>query len=182
MKKTTSISLGKCNFIIDEDAYCALDKFLKNYKKELRTSENAASASEIEEEIEMRMAEIFKEKLCGREVVGIGIVKDTIVGMGLNFPEDDGTKECPPACGRTRRLYRDKECGKIGGVCAGLANHLDIDVTIIRVLFVLGAIFGFAGFWIYLAFWIIVPAAVTPVEKCEMYGMGATADNLKQWK
>lgn len=42
------------------------------------------------------------------------------------------------------RLYRDTKRGRIAGVCAGLAAYFDIKVKFIRVLAVLGCVFGFA--------------------------------------
>lgn len=47
--------------------------------------------------------------------------------------------------------------GPIAGVCAGLADHLDIDPTIIRVLWALSLAFGGMGFLAYLIFAIVVP-------------------------
>ena len=41
-----------------------------------------------------------------------------------------------------RRLTRNTDDAMIGGVCAGLADYLGLDVTLVRVLAVLGAIFG----------------------------------------
>lgn len=47
---------------------------------------------------------------------------------------------------------------RIAGVCAGLANYFDIDVTLVRVLFVVALFLGFSlGFWVYLILWIIAP-------------------------
>jgi len=45
----------------------------------------------------------------------------------------------------------------IAGVCSGLANYLSVDVTIIRLVFVLLLFTMTGGFWIYIALWIIVP-------------------------
>ncbi len=36
-----------------------------------------------------------------------------------------------------RVLYRDVDNGKISGVCAGLSDYLDIDVTLIRVIWLI---------------------------------------------
>ena len=36
-----------------------------------------------------------------------------------------------------KRLYRDELNKKVAGVCAGLADYLSIDVTIIRVIFLI---------------------------------------------
>ncbi|MCH8904839.1 MAG: PspC domain-containing protein [Bacteroidetes bacterium] len=56
-----------------------------------------------------------------------------------------------------RRLYRNVEESKLGGVCAGLAGYFDVDVVIIRLMFVAGFFIG-GGILVYLIAWIIVPA------------------------
>jgi phage shock protein C len=60
-----------------------------------------------------------------------------------------------------KRLYRIPGEGKIGGVCAGLAEYFSVDPTIVRLIFVLLLLTGSAGFWIYVIMWLIVP--VKPV-------------------
>src|SRR5512139_3077305 len=40
------------------------------------------------------------------------------------------------------RLYRIPSSGKVFGVCAGLADYFGFDVTVTRVLVVLGAVFS----------------------------------------
>jgi phage shock protein C len=40
-----------------------------------------------------------------------------------------------------RKFYLDKQNGKIFGVCAGMADYFDWDVTVVRVLWVAGAFF-----------------------------------------
>ncbi len=59
--------------------------------------------------------------------------------------------------GNTKRLYRSKDDRMIAGVCAGLAEYLDIDPTIVRLLFALGLIAGGATFWAYLVMMMVVP-------------------------
>ena len=58
-----------------------------------------------------------------------------------------------------KKIYRLQSNKMIGGVCAGLAEYLDIDATLIRLLFValslLTAIFPMLVF--YVIAWIIVP-------------------------
>lgn len=46
----------------------------------------------------------------------------------------------------------------IGGVCAGLADYLNMDVTLMRVLFVVAALCGSFGFWLYVILWIVAPS------------------------
>jgi len=56
-----------------------------------------------------------------------------------------------------RKLYRSiNDDYLIAGVCSGLGEYLDIDTTLIRVIFVLLALTG-SGILIYLVLWLIVP-------------------------
>jgi phage shock protein C len=57
----------------------------------------------------------------------------------------------------TRKLYRSKTNRQVAGVCGGLAQHFNVDATLIRVLFVLLAVLGGSGLVLYVAMWIIVP-------------------------
>ena len=50
------------------------------------------------------------------------------------------------------KLTRPSSGAMIGGVCAGIARYLNLDVTIIRIAFVLIAVFGGSGILAYLMF------------------------------
>ncbi len=57
-----------------------------------------------------------------------------------------------------KRLYRSKDDRMIAGVCGGIAEYFGIDPTLVRLLFVLGALGTVSGlFWAYLIMAIIVP-------------------------
>ena len=56
-------------------------------------------------------------------------------------------------------LYRYEQNKVIGGVCAGLANYFNIDISLARVIFVLFSIVGGCGLLLYIVMWIVVPAA-----------------------
>jgi len=56
-----------------------------------------------------------------------------------------------------RRLYRDEHRKMIGGVCAGLAEYFNIDVAIIRVLFLATLILKGGGLLVYIILWICLP-------------------------
>jgi phage shock protein PspC (stress-responsive transcriptional regulator) len=81
----------------------------------------------------------------------------------------------------TRKFFRDKDSGKIGGVCSGLAYFLDFDVTIIRIAFLLAFFLGLSGGIIYIIMWLVSPAAVTAVEKCQLRGLTPTAENIRRF-
>jgi len=55
-------------------------------------------------------------------------------------------------------IKRDKENALIGGVCAGLANHFEMDVTIMRLLFLASTVFLGVGPVIYILLWIFMPS------------------------
>jgi phage shock protein C len=60
-----------------------------------------------------------------------------------------------------RRLVRRTDDKILGGVCAGLADHLGLDRTLVRVLTVLVTVLGFGSVVIaYLVAWAIVPRDV----------------------
>ncbi len=56
-----------------------------------------------------------------------------------------------------KKLYKSRTDRKINGVCGGIAEYLDVDSTIIRVIFAIGILFGFAGVWAYLICLFIMP-------------------------
>jgi phage shock protein C len=56
-----------------------------------------------------------------------------------------------------RKLYRSQSQRMLAGVCGGLAEYFNLDATLIRVLFLILAVFGGSGLVIYLVMWIIVP-------------------------
>lgn len=84
---------------------------------------------------------------------------------GVQLREDDcfcsrcgqitgvGRVEAPP-----RRLMLDTANKKIGGVCAGIARYADIDVVVVRVLWLVVAFSTGVGFLAYLVAWIVIPS------------------------
>ncbi|HET7652130.1 MAG TPA: PspC domain-containing protein [Acidimicrobiales bacterium] len=58
-----------------------------------------------------------------------------------------------------RRLYRSADDKLVAGVASGLAEHLRVDVMVVRIAFALLAAAGGAGILAYAAFWVFVPMA-----------------------
>lgn len=62
-----------------------------------------------------------------------------------------------------KRLYRSRNNRMIAGVCGGLAEYFHIDVTWVRLLFILFLLVGGSAILIYVIMWLIVPLEpVTP--------------------
>ena len=57
------------------------------------------------------------------------------------------------------RLFRNTNNKMIGGVASGLADYFDIDVTIVRVIFVLAVFIPvtFPVIFLYITLWIVMP-------------------------
>lgn len=72
-----------------------------------------------------------------------------------------------------KRLMRPRGSGKVGGVCAGLAEYFSVDVSFVRALWLVlsivpGAIVG--GLIAYLLAWLIIPEgpAPAPTERARL--------------
>ncbi len=57
-----------------------------------------------------------------------------------------------------KKLYRSVTDRRIAGVCGGLADYLDVDPVVIRLIFIALLLFGVAPIIVlYIVMWIIVP-------------------------
>jgi phage shock protein C len=64
-----------------------------------------------------------------------------------------------------KKLMRSKRNRIIAGVCGGIGEYLDVDPTVIRVVWVVLTIISVgAGILAYIAAWLIIPEEETPVE------------------
>ncbi len=181
MKKTINVAIGGCSFTIDEDAYSRLEEYLDSFNAGLDSTSGSKTAAD---ELEMRIADLLKEKLGNREVVDLGIVNAVLNQTGPVNTEPRQTEYRQYRSENrdtVRKFFRDREGKKIAGVCSGLALYLNIDVTLIRILFLVVFFFGSAGGWIYLVLWIIAPEARTAAEKCELRGIPPTAENIRRF-
>lgn len=188
MKKTLNVAIGGCSFTIDDDAYKALEEYLDSFKAGL---DNSSSSNDVMDELEMRIADLLKEKIGKREVIDknmvdavlnqIGPISTRTVRSEESTSQQNEQQYRPGNQENVRKFYRDAEGKKIAGVCSGLALYLNIDVTLVRIIFLVAFLCGSAGFWIYIVLWIVAPEARTAAEKCELRGIPATAENIRRF-
>lgn len=58
----------------------------------------------------------------------------------------------------TRRLVRRRDDRMVAGVCSGVATYLGVDVTVVRLLAVLGTVLGFGTVLVaYVVAWVLMP-------------------------
>jgi len=81
------------------------------------------------------------------------------------------TAQPPPPSRPAKQLRRSRKNKVIAGVCGGFAEHFDLDISLVRVIWLLVAIFGGGGLLAYIICWIIIPfepeesAAPVPVSQ-----------------
>ena len=63
-----------------------------------------------------------------------------------------------------KKLYRSRNDKKIAGVCAGLAKYLNMDVTVVRLIMVLLALFVGGGLIAYIVCALVIPEEPEYVE------------------
>nr|WP_315164762.1 PspC domain-containing protein [uncultured Flavobacterium sp.] len=185
MNKTVNINLGGMFFHIDEDAYQKLTRYFDAIKRSLS---NSSGQDEIIKDIEMRVSELLNEKQkSDKHVIGLKDVDEVIAVMGQ--PEDyiiedelNSSKNYTDYTVRkSKKLYRDKEKGMIGGVASGLGHYFGIDAVWIRIVLILLVFAGFGtGILAYIILWIVTPEAVTTSEKLEMTGEPVNISNIEK--
>jgi phage shock protein PspC (stress-responsive transcriptional regulator) len=58
---------------------------------------------------------------------------------------------------KAQPLNRPVEDRMLGGVAAGIARYLSVDVTVVRIIFAVLTFVGGAGIPLYLAGWLLIP-------------------------
>jgi phage shock protein PspC (stress-responsive transcriptional regulator) len=185
MNKTVNINLGGMFFHIDEDAYQKLTRYFDAIKRSLSKS---SGQEEIIKDIEMRVSELLTEKQkTEKHVVTLKEVDEVIAVMGQ--PEDYIIEEEGPntnnssnysAPTTTKKLYRDKDNGMVGGVLAGLGHYFGVDKVWLRIFFLILFFAWGTGILAYIILWIVMPEAITTSEKLEMTGEPVTISNIEK--
>ncbi|MCK4630355.1 MAG: PspC domain-containing protein [Bacteroidales bacterium] len=182
MKRAISINLGGIVFNIDDDAYRELQAYLTQIES---CFSNREESKEIMNDIEVRIAELFNERITDyKKVITSKDVNEIIDVMGgpeqFGETEKESTYEQRERFGPSgyRRMYRDPDNRILGGVCSGMSAYWRIDPIILRILFVI-AFLGFGtGLIIYIILWVVIPEAKTKAQKLEMMGEKVNVSNI----
>lgn len=193
MQKVVAINLNGNAYQLEEPGYEALRAYLERADSRLQSNPDRR---EIMADLEQAIAEKCGRYLGpGKTVVSaaeidiiiaeMGPVEppETTVGSGPSADAAAGANEPktekPNAGKERRRLYQIREGAMLTGVCNGLAAFLDVDVTVVRLLFVI-ITFATFGAWIlaYVAMAIFIPYADTPEDRAAAYGFRLKAEEL----
>ena len=197
MNEIKKCSISGVGFTFEKAAYDRLNNYLASLKEAYK---NSPDSEEILADIEARIAELILSAQSDAQcVVTLPIIENIIEQLGS--PEAiSGEEEKAGNSSESRiprRLYRDLENAKLGGVCAGLAKHFGVDAVWIRlaifspfILFFLGRIPGmwwsyqlggnlFGIFFLtYLILWFAIPEAKSARQKLEAEGKPISASTI----
>lgn len=187
MKRTVSAHISGIVFQIEEDAYELLKDYLQRIRRHFKNEEGV---DEIMEDLESRIAELFRERLHKAKEVVTEADVEAVIGI-LGRPEDFGDevdeeeasgeeRKRRESAGPEKRIFRNPDDKVLGGVCSGLSAYFGLDPLWLRLLFVLALFFAGTGPLIYIVLWIIIPEARTRAEKLQMRGEPVDLDNLKR--
>lgn len=196
MKKTITINLANRVFQIEEDAYMMLEQYLNGLRAYFKRTD---PDGEITDDIENRISELFAEKKrLGHEVITVEITSEVIHRVGdmsdfIDTDEDTAgtegatytteTSSEPEGGERVRRkFYRDISNKWVAGVLSGLAAYVNIDVWILRLVFIFLLFTPITVFLIvfYIACAIFIEPAITVNQRLEMKGEAVSPDAI--WK
>ena len=175
MKKIININLSGRVIPIEDAAYESLQRYIESLR---RYFANEDGRDEIINDIESRIAELMNDRIRrGATAVTEADIEEIISSMGRveDFAEAEaaegtsmGSEQQSYAHAQTAtagskrfkgRLYRDRTDKILGGVCSGIANYINVDPAIVRLLFAIITFGGFGfGIFLYLLAWIILPA------------------------
>jgi phage shock protein PspC (stress-responsive transcriptional regulator) len=198
MKTAISVELGGASYSLDQDAYFALHAYLDRASARLGEHPDrdevlaglersvgaklaragARSAPFTGEEMAAALKEVGKvdgPQLGPRQPDRDGRSwrddGDTSRNVSSVWRDDGASLRDGASWPRPRRLYRLDDGKRIAGVCTGLAAFTNLDVSLIRALFVIGAFFsGGVVFIAYVALMFAVPLARTSTEIAAAHG------------
>lgn len=173
MKKIININLSGRVIPIEDSAYEKLQSYIESLR---RYFAKETDRDEIINDIESRIAELMSEKIRkGATHITDADIDEIAASMGRpeDFEAEAAESTTSTETGSSsaqqsdaadkkarRRLYRDTSDKFIGGVCSGIAGYLNIDPSIVRILF---AIITFGGFGLglvaYIVLWIVLPGS-----------------------
>ena len=189
MHKVVGINLNGNAYQLEEPGYEALRAYLERADGHLQVNPDRA---EIMADLEQAIAEKCGGYLSPSKTVVTAAEIETIISeMGpVESPEasakarssaEPNAGAAQPEAGtrKHRRLYQMREGAMLSGVCNGLAAFLDIDVTVVRLLFVI-ITFATFGAWIlaYILMAIFIPYADTPDDRAAAYGLRLKAQEF----
>jgi phage shock protein PspC (stress-responsive transcriptional regulator) len=168
MKRVVTVDLNGMSFNFDEDAYELLRAYLRRAESQLATD---PGRSEVIADLERSIAEKCQAFVhATKNVVSADELRTVLAEIGTvdartSDEQAQTSRESFASAGSDRPLVQIREGAMISGVCAGFAARFGIDVTIVRVIFIVLAIATSGAFvLVYIAMMFLIPYD-TNIEK-----------------
>jgi phage shock protein PspC (stress-responsive transcriptional regulator) len=181
MERVVTINLNGNPYQLEEPAYDALRAYLSAAQAALADNPDKA---EIIRDLEQAIADKCGGYLShSKTVVSASEMTRILAEMGPVEGSSENAEapraESGPYEGPHRRLYRIKDRAVISGVCSGIGAYFDLDPNIVRLLFVLGALFT-SGFLliVYIVLMFAIPSAHTSQEWAAAHGVPFNAQEI----
>ena len=164
MQRVVTVNLAGNAYQLDQDAYETLQRYLDRASANLGDNPDRA---EILADLERSIAEKCREYLrADKTVINLDEVKQILDAIGpvgdapADSAERPGSEPPPAATPAQKRLYQIRDGALISGVCKGLSEYFCIDVSIVRIVFVLFALMT-SGAWgiAYIVMMFVIPFA-----------------------
>jgi phage shock protein PspC (stress-responsive transcriptional regulator) len=190
MQKVISINLNGIAYQLEEGGYGVLQAYLSRAERELT---NNPDRTEIMRDLEQAIADkcqrflgphkaIVVEAEVAQIVAEMGPVTSGPETEGAGQKGESGTKQNGGAASTSptaKRLYRLPEGAMLAGVCNGLATYLQVDVTLVRIAFVVLALLTKGvGILVYVAMMFVVPEATTDEARAAASGSPINAKEI----
>lgn len=183
MKRTVSVNIKGINFMIEEGGYESLQSYMKKLESIL---ENQDGNNEIIEDVELRIAEICSAKISGsKTVIEAKDIDEILTQLGdpsSYIDEENEISQGKPYDSQPteKRLFRDVDNGMIGGVCQGMSNYFNLDIIVMRGIFLFILLFAGFGIPLYLILWIVIPKAESSIDRLRMKGKPITVESVRE--
>jgi phage shock protein PspC (stress-responsive transcriptional regulator) len=187
MNTVIIINLNGNAFHLEEPGFQALRAYLERAQGQLKDNPDKAEImADLEQAIADKCAHFLrphKNVLTATEIDAVlkemGPVQtdgEAPAGTAASEQADTRTGSAPAA---PKRLYQIRQGAMLSGVCVGLAAYFDIDVTIVRILFVALTLLT-GGLWVlaYVAMMLVVPFANTGEEHAAAAGAPFNAQEV----
>jgi phage shock protein PspC (stress-responsive transcriptional regulator) len=198
MRAVNTISLNGNAWQIEAEGYAALAAYLKGAEVRLAGDPDREEIlADLEQAIADKLARHVSahKNVVSAEEIALALQEMGPVEAGGAAPDPGaaagaaaasaagsaeqgqaGTAQADPD---SRHLFQIREGAMLSGVCTGLAAYFGIDVTLVRVIFVVFTVLtGGIGAAVYLVMMIVVPVAVTAEQMAAAHGKPFNAEEL----
>jgi len=192
MKKVVNISLNGIAYQLEESGYEQLRAYLERAESRLKDSPDRVEVmNDLEQAIGEKCARVLgphktvvNEAEVAKIIEEMGPVESAEERAAGTGAAPEGATAEPPSSDYVgpqprKRLFNISEGAMWAGVCNGIAAYINVDVTWVRIAWVLITVFSWGGMiLVYIALALIVPTAKTAEDRAAAFGMPFNTEEL----